>query len=107
MLLPNTRITELHPLLLDDLAHGVVVDVLLEAVLDVELLGEDRKAGLVSQHVRYGEVRLAVLTKLRPVLADLVGVVENISKQTIIIIIIIIITAVVPTCPPAWLQPGL
>ena len=72
LLLPDARITELHPLVLDDLPHGVVVDVLLEAVLDVELLGEDWKAGLVSQHVRHGEVLLAVLTKLGPVLTDLV-----------------------------------
>ena len=82
MLLPNTGITELAPLLLDDLPHGVVVDVLLEAVLDVELLGEAWEAGLVSQHVRHGEVRLAVLTKLGPVLAHFVGVGENFSKSS-------------------------
>ena len=81
LFLPNTRITELHSLLLDDLPHGVVVDVLLEAVLDVELLGEEWNTGLVSQHVRYGEVRLVMLTKLRPVLTDLVSVVKNLPKQ--------------------------
>ena len=82
LFLPSTLITELHPLLLDDLPHSVVLDVLREAVLDVELLGKDWKTGLVSQHVRYGEVRLAMLTKERPVLTDFVCVVENLPNQS-------------------------
>ena len=81
LFLPSTLITELDSLLLDDLPHSVVVDVLREAVLDVELLGKDWKTGLVSQHVRYGEVRLVMLTKLRPVLTDPVSVAENLPSQ--------------------------
>ena len=74
MFLPLPRITELNPLLFDDFSHLVVVDVLFEAVHDVELGGEDRDPRLVSQYVRYCEISLAILTKLWPVLTDLVRV---------------------------------
>ena len=82
LFLPNTRITKLHSFVFDNLPNSVVADVLLEAVINVELLRKDWKTGLVSQHVRYGEVRLAMLTKERPVLTDFVCVVENLPNQS-------------------------
>ena len=83
LFLPSTLITELDPLLLDDLPHSVVVDVLRVAVLDVELLGKDWQTCLVSQDIRHGEGRLVVplLTKLGPVLTNPVSVAENLPDQ--------------------------
>ena len=76
---PLTRISEPHGLSLYHSSYSIVADVLLPAVLDVDLLGEGGQPRLMPQHVRDGDLLLTILAKLRPVLGDLVLIATNLS----------------------------
>ena len=66
-----------QPMLFDDPAHGVLLDVLDEQVLHIERGIKVGEAGFVSHQVGDGQPLFAVGAKLRPVVGDFCVVVQQ------------------------------